>query len=99
MEGHGREDMPTSIAEKVGEGPEEGSTEYIHGKYFPSALADNLSLAWLTSAPQPCTSSDTTLHFDLTGTPILPSASLSLPTHLGLHHHAEGFYTLDELIL
>ena len=33
------------------------------------------------------------------GTPIPPSVSLSLPTHLGLHHHAEGSYTLDELIL
>ena len=39
------------------------------------------------------------LRFDSTGTPIPPSVSLSLPTHLGLHHRAEGFYTLDELIL
>ena len=60
VEGHGREDMPTSVAEKVGKGPEEGSPEYIHGKYFPSALADNPSIAWLTSALQPCTFSDTT---------------------------------------
>ena len=33
-----------------------------------------------------------------TGTPIPPSVSLSLPTHLGLQYHAEGSYTLDELI-
>ena len=38
------------------------------------------------------------LRFDLT-TPILPSVSLNLPTHLGLHHHAESSYTLDEFIL
>ena len=36
------------------------------------------------------------------GTPILPSVNLSLPTHLGIHHHAEGSragYTLYELLL
>ena len=36
------------------------------------------------------------------GTPILPSVNLSLPTHLGIHHHAEGSragYTVDELLL
>ena len=103
VEDHGREDMPTSATEEVGGEPEEGSPEYIRRKYFPSAPADDPSLAWLTSAPHPSTSSDTTpLRFDLTGTPIPPSVSLSLPTHLGLHHHAEGShagYTLDELLL
>ena len=103
VEGHGQEDMPTSVTEKVGEEPEDGSPEYIRRKYFLSALADGPSLAWLTSAPQPCASSDTTpLRFDLTGIPILPLVSLRLPTHLGLHHHAEGShagYTLDELLL
>ena len=104
VEGHGREDMPTSgDTEKPDEEPEEGSPEHIRRKYFPSAPADDPSLAWLTSPPQSSTSSETTpLRFDLTGTPLLPSVSLSLPTHLGLHHHAEGShagYTLDELLL
>ena len=50
VEGHGREDMPTSVAKRVGEEPEEGSPEYIRRKYFPSAPADDPSFAWLTSA-------------------------------------------------
>ena len=36
------------------------------------------------------------------GTPIPPSVNLSFPTHLGIHHHAEGSragHTLDELLL
>ena len=35
-------------------------------------------------------------------TPIPPSVNLSPPTHLGIHHHAEGSragYTVDELLL
>ena len=42
-DGRGREDMPTSVAEKVSEEPEEGSPEYIRRKYFLSALADGPS--------------------------------------------------------
>ncbi|THU78396.1 hypothetical protein K435DRAFT_973548 [Dendrothele bispora CBS 962.96] len=42
------------------------------------------------------------LRFTLTGQPIPPSLSSKLPTHLGLHHHAEGVhagYTLDDVFL
>ena len=42
------------------------------------------------------------LQFDLTSTPIPPSLSSSLPTHLRLHHHADGAhagYTLDDVVL
>ena len=35
VRGHGQEDMPTSVAKRVGEEPEEGSLEYIRRKYFP----------------------------------------------------------------
>ena len=64
VEGHGQEDMPTSVTKKVGEEPEERSPEYVRRKYFPSALADGPYLAWLTYALQPCTSSNTTpLHW------------------------------------
>ena len=41
VEGHGREDMLTFVAKKVGEEPEEGSPEYIRRKYFPSTPADD----------------------------------------------------------
>ena len=43
-----------------------------------------------------------TLRFDLSGAPISPELSASLPAHLGLHHHAEGAragYTLDDVFL
>lgn len=42
------------------------------------------------------------LRFDLTGTAIPAAVSMTLPTHLGLHHHADGThagYTLDDLFL
>ncbi|KAI6114507.1 hypothetical protein F5141DRAFT_1107218 [Pisolithus sp. B1] len=49
------------------------------------------------------TSSDSSeLRFDLNGVPISPSLSETLPSHLGLHHHAEGNragYTLEDLFL
>ena len=89
MEGHGREDMPTSVAKKVSEEPEEGSPENIRRKYFLSAPADDSSLVWL-------------IPYRSAGTPIPPSVNLSLPTHLGIHYHAEGSragYTLHELLL
>ncbi|KAK0503628.1 hypothetical protein EDD18DRAFT_1242794 [Armillaria luteobubalina] len=88
------------------EDPEEGSPEYIRRKYFPSAPRSNPDLAWM----QPSTSDDQSddhsaldkLRFDLSGNPIPSSISLTLPTHLGLHHHAEGShagYTLDDIFL
>ena len=45
---------------------------------------------------------DTALRFDLHGAPIPPELSVSLPTHLGFHHHSEGAragYTLDDIFL
>ncbi|KAG7444158.1 uncharacterized protein BT62DRAFT_952584 [Guyanagaster necrorhizus] len=86
------------------EDPEEGSPEYIRRKYFPSAPFFNPDLAWM----KPSTSDDQLdesspldkLRFDLSGNPIPSSISLALPTHLGLHHHAEGShagYTLDDI--
>jgi RNA polymerase II-associated protein 1 len=44
----------------------------------------------------------TTLRFNLHGALILPKLSISLLTHLGLHHHSEGMqagYTLDDVFL
>ena len=99
MEGHGREDMPTSVAKKVSEEPEEGSPENIRRKYFLSAPADDSSLACSPLHPSPA---PLPIPYHSAGTPIPPSVNLSLPTHLGIHYHAEGSragYTLHELLL
>ena len=84
--------------------PEEGSPEYIRRRFFPNAQKDDPNLAWMDISPT-SPSSDTSpskLRFDLHANPIPPSVSLNLPTHLGLHHHAEGThagYTLDDIFL
>jgi hypothetical protein len=80
--------------------PEEGTTEYIRRRFFPDAPKDDPNLAWLQESPQ--ADSTSSLRFDLHGNLIPASKSLSLPTHLGLHHHAEGAhagYTLDDIFL
>ena len=84
--------------------PEEGSPEYIRRRFFPNAQKDDPNLAWMDLSPMPPSSEATssTPRFDLHANPISPSVSLSLPTHLGLHHHAEGThagYTLDDIFL
>lgn len=83
------------------EDSEEGSPEYIRKHYFPDAPRDDPNLAWLTGLSKPG-STTSTLRFDLHGNPISPTISLTLPTHLGLHHHAESAhagYTLDDIFL
>jgi RNA polymerase II-associated protein 1 len=84
--------------------PEEGSPEYIRRRFFPNAQKDDPNLAWMDMSPSSPSSdaSSSKLRFDLHANPISPSVSLSLPTHLGLHHHAEGThagYTLDDIFL
>ncbi|KAJ6518694.1 hypothetical protein C8R45DRAFT_2812 [Mycena sanguinolenta] len=72
--------------------PEEGTPEYIRRRYFPSAPAHNPDLAWMedTPPPNPVPSAPPpdSLRFDLTGNPLAAPLHASLPTHLGLHHHA-----------
>ena len=80
--------------------PEEGTPEYIRRRYFPN-VADDASLAWM-EAPSFETTDPYVPRFDLHGTPISASLSASLPSHLGLHHHAEGChagYTIDDIFL
>ena len=84
--------------------PEEGSPEYIRRRFFPNAQKDDPNLAWMDISPTSPSSNapSSKLRFDLHANPIPPSVSLSLPTHLGLHHHAEGThagYTLDDIFL
>lgn len=79
--------------------PEEGTMEYIRRRFFPNAPQDDPNLEWLHEPPKPDLTSPA-LRFDLHGNPIPASISLILPTHLGLHHHAEGAhagYTLDDI--
>ncbi|KAF4617444.1 hypothetical protein D9613_005772 [Agrocybe pediades] len=82
--------------------PEEGSAEYIRQKFFPHVQKDDPSVAWMDVDSSVLDTSSTALRFDLHGNPISPADSLKLPTHLGLHHHAEGAhagYTLDDIFL
>ncbi|QKX64478.1 uncharacterized protein TRUGW13939_11652 [Talaromyces rugulosus] len=85
--------------------------------YFPDIPHDPSTLSWLkpvendkddhaTSSPYHSSSSATTivpsaLRFSLRGEILPPSESLSLPTSLGLHHHADdpeaAGYTISEL--
>ena len=84
---------------------EEGTPEDIRRRFFPNAPAFDQSLEWIQStkpAETTSASSASTVRFDLDGRPIPTELSSSLPTHLGLHHHAEGEragYTLDDVLL
>ena len=79
--------------------PEEGTPEYIRRHFFPDAIANDPNLQWM----QPSTSSNSSeSRFDLNGALIPPLLSETLPSHLGLHHHAEGNhagYTLEDIFL
>ncbi|KAF7798272.1 hypothetical protein EIP86_009489 [Pleurotus ostreatoroseus] len=81
---------------------DEGTPEDIRRRFFPNVAPHDPSLAWIEN-PDPETEGSTSgLRFDLSGTPIPPDLSEKLPTHLGLHHHAEGShagYTLDDIFL
>ncbi|THG96851.1 hypothetical protein EW026_g5052 [Hermanssonia centrifuga] len=83
---------------------EEGTPEDIRRRFFPALPSDQPSLAWIQG---PDSQSDNlatnpALRFDLSGTPIPAALISTLPTHLGLHHHADGThagYTLDDIFL
>ncbi|KZT11801.1 uncharacterized protein LAESUDRAFT_690776 [Laetiporus sulphureus 93-53] len=81
---------------------EEGTPEDIRRRFFPQAPAHDPSLAWIEGPTSSEPSRSSELRFDLTGTPIPPALSATLPTYLGLHHHAEGDragYTLEDILL
>ncbi|KAI6039642.1 hypothetical protein EDC04DRAFT_1656754 [Pisolithus marmoratus] len=91
------DDKESSVTTADGRKLEEGTPEYIRRHYFPDAPDNDPNLEWM----QPSTSSASSeLRFDLNGIPIPPSLAETLPSHLGLHHHAEGShagYTLEDL--
>ena len=94
------EDQPI-CATKDDDEPVEGTPEYIRRRYFPDVPPNNPSLAW-TEAPSLETTDSSAPRFDLHGAPVSASLSASLPSHLGLHHHAEGNragYTIDVIFL
>ncbi|KAM5540782.1 hypothetical protein V8D89_005426, partial [Ganoderma adspersum] len=84
---------------------DEGTPEDIRRRFFPTAPANAPSLEWMQGDSEPEEASEPstlTIRFDLTGTPIPAHLTASLPTHLGLHHHAEGShagYTLEDIFL
>ncbi|GBE85474.1 hypothetical protein SCP_0706610 [Sparassis crispa] len=81
---------------------EEGTPEDIRRRFFPEEPANDPSLEWIENTAAPAEASSSTLRFDLTGTPIPPSLSSTLPTYLGLHHHADSQhagYSLDDVFL
>ena len=84
----------------------EGTPQDIRRRFFPGAPEFDPSLEWMQPT-KPATSTSPTssasaVRFDLDGKPIPTELSSTLPTHLGLHHHAEGEhagYTLDDVLL
>ncbi|KAI0693847.1 hypothetical protein C8T65DRAFT_815854 [Cerioporus squamosus] len=88
-------------SEQVGD-LEEGTPEDIRRRFFPTAPAHDPSLVWMQGDAEPEEEATPTVRFDLNGTPIPAKLSASLPTHLGLHHHAEGShagYTLEDIFM
>ncbi|KZV67935.1 hypothetical protein PENSPDRAFT_754551 [Peniophora sp. CONT] len=87
--------------------PEEGTPEDIRRRFFPHlpANANDASLEWMSDLPSTTDLSNGTdeLRFDLTGTPLSSALAQSLPTHLGLHHHADNAaragYTLSDVLV
>ncbi|KAF7768608.1 hypothetical protein Agabi119p4_7851 [Agaricus bisporus var. burnettii] len=94
---------PGPAKEGVVDEPEVGTAEHIRRRYFPNAPVNDPNLAWMEaetlSEPSHHPKS---LRFDLHGNVIPLSVGRTLPSHLGLHHHAEGSvagYTLDDIFL
>ncbi|KAI4930485.1 uncharacterized protein J4E92_004317 [Alternaria infectoria] len=83
----------------------------LHEKYFPTLPYDPSSLSWMSPIdpsdrkspyhPSQTALNPAELRFDFSGNLLAPSVARSIPTDLGLHHHAEApeaaGYTIPEL--
>jgi hypothetical protein len=80
----------------------------LHQKYFPDLPSDPSKLAWMAPVkedfdyhPDQEDLLPSALRFDFRGEILPPRKARELPTHLGLHHHAEApnaaGYTIPEL--
>lgn len=87
----------------------------LHAKYFPQLPSDPTKLAWMAPLPTPNSPADkdspyhpdqtslpvSALRFDFRGRLVPPSVARSIPSTMGLHHHAEApeaaGYTITEL--
>lgn len=87
----------------------------LHAKYFPQLPSDPTKLAWMAPLPTPNSIADkespyhpeqsslpvSALRFDFKGRLVPPSVARSIPSTMGLHHHAEApeaaGYTITEL--
>jgi hypothetical protein len=84
---------------------EEITTETIRARYFPEEPNDNPTLEWTRpSGATDSSATSTTIRYDLQGNPIPTRLVIhELPSHLGLHHHAQSEsaagYTFDDLLL
>lgn len=92
-----------SVADDPNNGAsEEGTPQDIRRRFFPGAPIFDPSLEWIRPTKSSETTSVPLVRFDLDGKPIPLELSSTLPTHLGLHHHAEGEhagYALDDVLL
>ena len=95
------------LHQSTAEGPNNGATEEgtpqdIRRRFFPTAPTFDPSLEWIQPTKPADATSTFAIRFDLDGNPISVELSSTLPTHLGLHHHAEGEhagYTIDDVLL
>ncbi len=83
---------------------EEITADTIRARYFPEEPSHNPTLEW--TKPSGSTDSWATsasIRYDLQGNPIPTHLVRELPSHLGLHHHAQSEsaagYTFDDLLL
>ena len=83
---------------------EEITADTIRARYFPEEPSHNPTLEWTKpsgSTDSWATSAST--RYDLQGNPIPTRLVRELPSHLGLHHHAQSEsaagYTFDDLLL
>jgi hypothetical protein len=81
---------------------EEITADIIRARYFPEESNDNPALEWTKPSRDP-SATDTSIRYDLQGNPIPTHLIRELPSHLGLHHHAQSDssagYTFDDLLL